>query len=360
MTGPDPRALPEIATAVVRTARAATCVHRIAGRDQAVPVVLLHGTMASSVFFFPLMRQLPRRFRPVAIDLRGFGGSQALPVDAARGVRDYSDDVLAALDELGLDQVHLVGWSLGGAVAAQATIDAPQRISSITLLAPISPLGFGGLWNEAGVLVDPDGVGLGAGAGMVAAEVVAALTGGDPAGPSGAPIKAMVEHLYTGPGWDRQGERALVDAIFTTAVGAANFPGESVSIAPWPGFAVGRRGLLNAISPRNLNVTRLVDVDPKPPILWVRGDADKMIADRSSMDVAHRARKGAFGGLPAGADLAPQPMLAQTRAVLDGYVTCGGTYREEVLSGIGHSPHIEDVPRLLEALVPHLDGAARP
>lgn len=347
----------EIATALVRTRRASTCLHRVAGRERGEPVVLLHGTIASSVFFFPLLRQLPRRFRPIAIDLRGFGGSPPQTVDALRGVRDYSDDVLAALDEIGLQRVHLVGWSLGGAVAMQAAIDAPQRFSTLTLIAPVSPLGFGGLWRDTTTLAEPDGAG--AGAGLVGDDVIDALRGGSPQAPSGRPVRALLEHLYTGPGWDRADAAALLDAMFSTAVGDGSFPGDIAPTDAWPGFAPGRTGVLNAMAPTHLSLTRLVDIDPKPPILWVRGDADKIVADRSSMDPVHRARKGAFGGLPDGADPLPQPMLAQTRAVLDGYVTCGGAYREVVLTGLGHSPHLEDVPLLLESLVPHLDGAAR-
>lgn len=46
-------------------------------------------------------------------------------------------------------------------------------------------------------------------------------------------------------------------------------------------------------------------------------------------------------GLPGEEVFPSQPMVSQTRAGLEQYTTRGGTYREEVLDGYGHSPHVE-------------------
>ena len=54
----------------------------------------------------------------------------------------------------------------------------------------------------------------------------------------------------------------------------------------------------------------------------------------------------------------PQPMVAQTRAVLDRYAARGGTCREVVLPGVGHSPHVERPQEFLVALLEHLDVPA--
>ena len=48
-------------------------------------------------------------------------------------------------------------------------------------------------------------------------------------------------------------------------------------------------------------------------------------------------------------------MVAQTRAVLDRYAAGGGTYREVVLPGIGHSPHVERPQEFVVAMLEHLD-----
>jgi pimeloyl-ACP methyl ester carboxylesterase len=50
-------------------------------------------------------------------------------------------------------------------------------------------------------------------------------------------------------------------------------------------------------------------------------------------------------------------MVAQTRAVLDGYAAAGGRYREVVIDDAGHSPHLEQPRRFLAELNQHLSGA---
>jgi pimeloyl-ACP methyl ester carboxylesterase len=101
---------------------------------EGAPLVLLHGLLDSSEGWDNLARRLKRPC--VAIDLPGFGGSD-LP--SAPRVDAYADDVVSALRRLGLDQVTLVGHSLGGAVAARV-VERSDRIAALALLAPA---GFG-------------------------------------------------------------------------------------------------------------------------------------------------------------------------------------------------------------------------
>jgi pimeloyl-ACP methyl ester carboxylesterase len=49
-------------------------------------------------------------------------------------------------------------------------------------------------------------------------------------------------------------------------------------------------------------------------------------------------------------------MLAQTRAVLDGYAAAGGRYREAVIAGSGHGPHLDQPEQFLAELVGQLAG----
>ena len=125
------------------TERLTVNILEIDGR-QGVPVLLVHGNVSSSLFWQPLMLALPERYRPIAIDLRGFGDTDPAPVDATGGVRDYSDDVAAAVRALELTGVHIVGWSLGGGVVLQYLVDAGADLASVTLVNPVSPFGFGG------------------------------------------------------------------------------------------------------------------------------------------------------------------------------------------------------------------------
>jgi hypothetical protein len=116
---------------------------------------------------------------------------------------------------------------------------------------------------------------------------------------------------------------------------------------------------MNAISPQYLDLSGLAGMDPKPPVLWIRGSADTVIADDSAMDFVARARAAATDGYPGEQTAPPQPMLAQTRTVLEAFARAGGSVREVVIDGSAHAPHLTALPLLLEALIPHLDGATR-
>ena len=101
-------------------------------------VLFVHGNVSSSLFWQPTMLALPEPYRPLAIDLRGFGGTDPEPVDATRGLRDYADDLAAAIGALGLDTAHRVGWSMGGGVVLQYLADRPgtHRVASLTPGSP--------------------------------------------------------------------------------------------------------------------------------------------------------------------------------------------------------------------------------
>src|ERR1700730_14417030 len=91
----------------------------VQGPDDGQPLLLVHGNLVTGRFFQALAERLPERFRIVAPDLRSFGRTQAEPVDAARGLRDWSDDLRSLLETLGwadTGRVHAAGWSLGGGV----------------------------------------------------------------------------------------------------------------------------------------------------------------------------------------------------------------------------------------------------
>src|ERR1700752_1587110 len=95
------------------------------------------------------MLALPEGYRPLAVDLRGFGDTDPEPVDATRGLGDDADDLTAAIEAVALTSVHLVGWSMGGGAVLQYLPERPaaHRAASVTLVAPVSPFGFGGTYR---------------------------------------------------------------------------------------------------------------------------------------------------------------------------------------------------------------------
>lgn len=93
-------------------------------------LVLLHGFGFTHRAWLPVIAALPATLPLVAFDLPGHGGS--LCCDAGRA-RQMADAIVASLPA---EPVHLAGHSLGGAVAVLVAMAVPQRISSLTLVAP--------------------------------------------------------------------------------------------------------------------------------------------------------------------------------------------------------------------------------
>jgi pimeloyl-ACP methyl ester carboxylesterase len=100
-------------------------------------VLCLHGWPQHWYEWRHLMPALADRHRVVALDLRGFGWSEA-PQDGYEK-ESMADDVLAVLDELGIERVKLVGHDWGGWIGFLLALRAPQRIDrylSLNILPP--------------------------------------------------------------------------------------------------------------------------------------------------------------------------------------------------------------------------------
>ncbi len=318
-------------------------------------VVFVHGNVSSALFWQPMMLAMPADVRAIAIDLRGFGGSAVLPVDATRGVRDFSDDVASVIDALGLPRVHLVGWSMGGGIVMQLMIDRPDLAASVTLQAPVSPYGFGGTALDGSRLTNDDA---GTGGGGANAEFVASLAAGDSTADSPTSARNVYLSAYVKTGFTSDHDDIWVASMLTTATGTDNYPGDSVPSENWPGFAPGGRGVLNTMTPGHFNVSGIVDLERKPAILWVRGTDDAIVGDASGFDINFLGQLGVIPGWPGEEVAPPQPMIAQTRAVLDAYRAGGGDYTELVLENCGHSPHLEHPDTVLSAFLTHIGCAS--
>jgi pyruvate dehydrogenase E2 component (dihydrolipoamide acetyltransferase) len=107
------------------------------GQDGEV-VLLVHGYGGDRNSWLFLQEPLAARHRVYALDLPGHGTSSKDVGDGS--VETLADTVLGVLDAIGAERAHLVGHSLGGAVALAATARDPRRVSSLTLIAPS---GFG-------------------------------------------------------------------------------------------------------------------------------------------------------------------------------------------------------------------------
>ena len=215
--------LPGITAERVPTSRLTTAVLSVTGRA-GHPVLFVHGNVSSSLFWQPTMLALPEGFRPLAVDLRGFGETDPEPVDATRGLGDYADDLAAVIEALGLTSVHLVGWSMGGGVVLQYLTQRPgtHRAASVTLVAPVSPFGFGGTRGPDGTLCDPSGAG--SGAGSANPDFVERLAGRDrTADKPTSPRQVLLAH-YVKPPFVPAELDIFVESMLSTRIGDSGSP----------------------------------------------------------------------------------------------------------------------------------------
>ena len=97
------------------------------------PVLWLQGLNAPAAAWAVQLAHFSRTHRSVAPDARGVGQSDSPP--GPYSTRQMADDALAVLDACGVRRAHVVGLSLGGAVAQELALAHPDRVRSIALLA---------------------------------------------------------------------------------------------------------------------------------------------------------------------------------------------------------------------------------
>ena len=336
----------------VETARIAMAIRE---RGAGEPVVFVHGNVSSGGVWDEQLAPLPDGLRGIAVDLRGYGETEPAPVDAARGLRDWSDDVRALVEALDLGPAHLVAHSLGAGVALQYACDFPREVRSLALAAPMSPYGFGGTRDEDGTPCHEDFAG--SGGGTVNPELPRRIAAGDRTTDNPASPRNVIRSLFFPSPETVRDEEAILDAMLAAAVGEDNYPGDAAPSANWPHTAPGRRGALNAFSPKYCDLSGFASSGCTAPVLWVRGALDAVIGDASTLDFAVLGQLGVVPGWPGAEVYPPQPMVSQLRKVLETYAGAGGSYREDVWDGAGHFPFTQEPARFATVLGEHLRAA---
>jgi pimeloyl-ACP methyl ester carboxylesterase len=313
------------------------------GPENGVPVVMIHGNLSTGRFFEHLMPGAPSGYRLIAPDMRGFGDTERKPIDATRGVRDWADDTFSLVEALGIKRpVHLVGWSTGGAAIANYAVDRPA--ASLTFIDPVSPYGFGGVKVD-GTPCFPDYAGSGGGTGNP--DFTKRIADHDTSSESPFSPRNVINSSYWAPTHREPAEREdmLVDEVLKSVTGDNGYPGDSTPSTNWPGIAPGTHGILNALSPKYCNWSDIVDVDPKPPVLWTHGTADIVVADGSAWEMGTLGKLGVVPGWPGEELFPPQPMVTQIRNVLEQYRDGGGQVQFEMFEGSGHGPVVDAADR---------------
>ncbi|MGH9179929.1 MAG: alpha/beta fold hydrolase [Acidimicrobiales bacterium] len=125
---------------VLLPGRGQTFVRDSGGPPGAPTLLLLHGwTVTADLNWFAAYGALGRRFRVVAMDHRGHG--QGIRSWRPFRLEDCADDAAALVDELGLDCVIPVGYSMGGPVAQLLWRRHPHTVAGMVLCATASSFG---------------------------------------------------------------------------------------------------------------------------------------------------------------------------------------------------------------------------
>ena len=106
-----------------------------AGESEALAVVFVHGMVETASLWEAQLARVATSRRAIALDVRGHGDS-APPEDGNYAPASCAADVLAVLDQLGLDRAAIVGHSFGACIALATAATAPHRIAQLILADP--------------------------------------------------------------------------------------------------------------------------------------------------------------------------------------------------------------------------------
>ena len=102
-------------------------------KGEGFPLVLLHGLSDDLNLWNPLLPELSSHYRTIAIDIRGHGHSGK--PDSPYSVHQFSDDLFGLMDKLDISRAHLMGLSMGAAIAQLFALDHPDRTGALVLLS---------------------------------------------------------------------------------------------------------------------------------------------------------------------------------------------------------------------------------
>jgi len=110
-----------------------TLAYDVRGRGS--PLVLIQGVGVGRWGWEPVADRLARRFQVVTVDNRGIGASDA--PTGRYSTRMMAEDVLAVLDDAGIERASVVGTSLGGMIAQELVLAHPERVDKLVLVCTI-------------------------------------------------------------------------------------------------------------------------------------------------------------------------------------------------------------------------------
>ncbi len=140
--------------------------YREAGSDQGVPLILIHGwPLNSKLYKHNITALASENCHVYAIDLRGFGKSDMGTMGNPKEMRisQYANDVLAFMDEMGIEKAIIAGMSMGGPITFAMYQQAPDRFMGMLLIDTVAadaPPFEKHLWFGWAQFIDQKGVGV--------------------------------------------------------------------------------------------------------------------------------------------------------------------------------------------------------
>jgi pimeloyl-ACP methyl ester carboxylesterase len=123
------------------------------------PLMMVQGLATDHLGWMLQVPEFAKHYRVITFDNRDVG--QSKQADGPYEVADMARDALALADHLELDTFHLVGMSMGGAIAQEMALLAPERLRTLTLVVTFAGGGNWAaerarLWSEIRGLIDRD------------------------------------------------------------------------------------------------------------------------------------------------------------------------------------------------------------
>ncbi|CAB4566535.1 MAG: alpha/beta fold hydrolase [Actinobacteria bacterium] len=107
--------------------------YEVTGLTKRAPVLLVQGLGGEKNSWNLQRAALALRHRTIAFDNRGAGRSDK--PDGKYNLEEMADDAIAVLDAAGIENAHVVGLSMGGAISQIIALKHPNRVRSLTLVA---------------------------------------------------------------------------------------------------------------------------------------------------------------------------------------------------------------------------------
>jgi pimeloyl-ACP methyl ester carboxylesterase len=104
------------------------------GSGGPVPIIMLNGLGAGRDAWALQAPALAERFRVITLDNRDIGDTGATPGNRFYRMRQFAGDVTGLMDALGVERAHIIGASMGGAIAQELAIEHPERVETATII----------------------------------------------------------------------------------------------------------------------------------------------------------------------------------------------------------------------------------